>query len=87
MNRVKDEGLHSGRGTFVCYVDDTTVLMEVGTSLTTSFKMSGSRKLVAKVIITGMDVKTNIAGNAEVTYSCELGGTAADGTVNDFQIS
>lgn len=85
VNRVKDVGVKDASGSFVTYTDDTTPLAEVGQTATLVLKMSSSRTLTVKALITSAQTQVGLDGLVQTTWEWVLGG--GDGSASDFVIA
>lgn len=85
VNKTRLSGLKDAKGTFTCYVDDTTALSDAGTTGALTLIMATGRQLsMPAVFIRTVSVNTDVMQNIEATFSFELAG---DGTAAAFVIA
>lgn len=84
VNKQRDAGLKDTRGTFSCYVDDTTPLTDVHTTGTLTITHSTGRTATISVIVTNCNVSSGLGGNKIATYTFEQAG---DGSAGAFAIT
>jgi hypothetical protein len=83
-NRTKIAGLGTATGTFSCYVDGTTPLVDVGTTGTLIMTLATGRTITATIVTSGLTVNVSLDGVEVATYRWELSGT---GAAADFVIA
>lgn len=83
-NRMYGAGLKTASGSFVCFADGTTPLVDVGTTGNATFTMATGRTLTVAILITDFDVSVGLDGFIEVTYKWIISGT---GIAGDFAIA
>src|SRR5574343_780305 len=74
VNREKAAGLKAATGTYSCYVDSATALVDVGTTGTATFTMGTGQTATAKIIISGVTVSVGLDGLETAVYKWELSG-------------
>lgn len=85
VNKTRLAGLKDAKGTFTCYVDDTTPLSDAGTTGALTLIMTTGRQFsMPAVYIRTVSVTTDVMQNIEATFSFELAG---DGTANAFVVA